>query len=135
MGLIKLSKKSRTNTEINNDKLIIWQYLTGPLFYIGGVIIIIVIVACLIIIPDKIHNKIDAGNETKSQQTMQLNVDSFVKNNSDYFGTINKSYWNGSVYNIESSKGKFIINTVNDKVFNVEAINKLNQSVEVYRAK
>lgn len=131
-----MGNKNRTNLEVNNDKLIIWQYITGPLSVIAGGILVIIIVIALLVIPDKINEKREAERKAISAQTRQTIVESFISDNPKTFGTIEKSYWDGSVYHLKSSEyGDFAINFVNDEIFNVELTNKANQTKEIYRKK
>ncbi|WP_027628104.1 hypothetical protein [Ruminiclostridium cellobioparum] len=132
-----MSKKNRTNIEINNDRLIIWQYITGPLFYVvGGIVIMGIVIGGINFIWRSADNDTqDEKEKSKITEFRQEQVDRYIDHNEDYFGTIEKSYWDGSTYHLKSDKGDFAINFVNNEIFNIEMTNKANQTVEVYRKK
>lgn len=131
-----MPKKNRTNIEINNDRLVIWQYITGPLFYIvGGIIIIGIVIGGLNFIWKSDDDTRDEKEKLKIAEFREKQADEYIKNNKDYFGVIQKSYWDGSVYHFNSDKGNFTINFVNDEIFNIEMTNKANQTIEIYRKK
>lgn len=127
--------KKKTNIEINNDRLIIWQYITWPLFYIvGGIVIMGIVIGGINFIWRSADTQ-DEKERSKIAESRQEQVDRYIEHNKDYFGTIEKSYWDGSTYHLKSDKGDFAINFVNNEMFNIEMTNKANQTVEVYRKK
>lgn len=130
-----MPKRNKTNIETNNDRLIIWQYITGPLFYIIGAIILMGIVIGSINFIWRSDDKVSEKEKEKIVQLRQEQVEKYIDYSSDIIGSIDKKYWDGSIYKIESNKGIFTIRFMDTEILNVELTNKANQTVEIYRGK
>ncbi|MDF2985749.1 MAG: hypothetical protein K0R50_1259 [Eubacterium sp.] len=130
-----MSKKNKTNLEINNDKLIILQYISGPIALILGTIIIFTIIAALIIVPSKIQANKEEKEQAALLEIRQTKAQSFIDYNEKTFGNVINGYWSENVYIVESDKGKFYIRFVDKDIFNIELTNKSNQTAEIYSKK
>lgn len=125
--------KKKSIIEQQNDRLIIWDYFTGPLFYFVGVIILFVIVGLLINFVWRSDSESDDKNTVGASDLKQQKIVQYIDYSKDILGTINKQYWDGGLYRIESDKGKFTIRFIDSDILNVEVTNKANQTVEIYR--
>ena len=128
-----MSRKNKRNIEINNDKLIILQYISGPIALILGTIIIFVIIAAILIIPSKIETNIKEKEKAELAEIRQTKAQAFIDHNPQTFGEVTNSNWSDNVYIVESDKGKFYIRFVDKDIFNVEVTNKANQTVKIYQ--
>ncbi len=128
-----MSRKSKTNLEINNDKLIVLQYISGPIALILGTILIFTIIAAILIIPSKIKSNIEEKEKAELAEVRQTKVQAFIDYNTQTFGKVTNSSWSDNVYVVESDKGKFFIRFVDKDIFNIVVTNKANQTVEIYQ--
>ncbi len=128
-------KRKRNNfVEVQNDKLLIWNYLTGPIFiFIGALVVIFGMIIAINLIWAEPDNKGEV--DQKTIELRQTNLDNYLEYSKDLIGKINKGYWDNSTYNIESDKGKFTITFLDADILNVVVTNKADQRAEIYRKK
>lgn len=127
--------RKKSIIEQQNDRLIIWNYFSGPLFYFVGVIILFVIVGFLINFVWRSDSEFDDKKASEASDLKQQRIVQYIDYSKDILGTINKQYWDNGLYIIESEKGNFTIRFIDNDILNVEVTNKANQTVEIYRKK
>lgn len=131
------NRKQRRAIENNNDKLVIWNYITGPLFVFVGIIVIAFVLNISINYIWAEPKEINKLDQQKVVELRETNIEKYTDYNADVFGTINKKYWDDSLYIIESDKGSFTITFLKEQadIFSVEMTNKANQRALIYQRK
>lgn len=124
---------TRNRVEKNNDALLFWEIIGGPLmkFILSAIIIAIVIAA--IVIPNKIQKFKEAEEEKRLAEIRPVVVQQWIDNNKDTFKNIQKRWNEDNAYYLQNDKGGvFEIRFDGEKVITIRYTSKDGTQMIIY---
>jgi type II secretory pathway pseudopilin PulG len=109
-------KDKRTFIEKNNDSLLFWEVIGGPLMIFVLSVIIIVIIIAIIVIPGKIQKSKEAAEAKRLAEIRPKVMQELLDKNKDLFKDIEKTWNEDNAYYLKAKTGTFEIRFSGDKI-------------------
>lgn len=122
-------KDTRNLVEKQNDAVMLWEYIGGPIFYIVGVIIIIGI----IIGGFKIKSSIETNKVNKLYNTRIEVFSDYLSNNPKTFTNINSTWNENNLFYAKNDKGTFMVRFVDTTITEVTFTTNTGFTQELYK--